>query len=361
MRIRLSLPLTLAVTFALSCDVEPDPIDARVSEIVANLDLAGFPPEKVDIRDGGVFVDGDAEVTLQASRELAAGRFRHYATTNRVTAADICVDGGNTTGKRDAALDAAIANYNGRGLSFSIRRIGADDTGCDAIITYQEDNSTGGVAGFPSGGLPFGTITIGTGLEPYSLGVNTHVITHELGHCIGFRHSDWFDRRISCGGNGPAWRFNEGEADVGAEHIDDTPTGAEFDGSVMNACFHSKSTGVWTDTDEVALWSLYGSGVPPIELACDDGADDDLDGFVDCADEDCDGDATCAPPAEVCDDGVDNDGDGQSDCDDADCAEDTACAPDPDPTCTPAGDSCTNGSDCCSGSCKGGRYGKTCK
>jgi hypothetical protein len=52
---------------------------------------------------------------------------------------------------------------------------------------------------------------------------------------------------------------------------------------------------------------------------CDNGVDDDSDGFADCADQDCWGETACVE--RVCDDGVDDDLDGRVDCDDADCAE----------------------------------------
>jgi hypothetical protein len=69
---------------------------------------------------------------------------------------------------------------------------------------------------------------------------------------------------------------------------------------------------------------------------CNDGADNDLDGLIDCADGDCAGLAICpvvvaayaAPPVpagEICGDGADNDGDGLVDCADSDCA--AACNP----------------------------------
>ena len=63
------------------------------------------------------------------------------------------------------------------------------------------------------------------------------------------------------------------------------------------------------------------------EEVCDDGADNDGDGEVDCDDADCEGQAPCEQvTAEDCSDGVDNDEDGEVDCDDADCADDSACA-----------------------------------
>lgn len=63
----------------------------------------------------------------------------------------------------------------------------------------------------------------------------------------------------------------------------------------------------------------------------------------------------CTPtesPEQSCSDGQDNDCDGQTDGSDSDCGGGT---------CTPAGASCTAGSDCCSGQCKGKPGSKTCQ
>jgi hypothetical protein len=83
--------------------------------------------------------------------------------------------------------------------------------------------------------------------------VNEHVISHELGHCIGFRHSDYYNRAISCGGSAS----NEGTAGVGANLIPGTPSTAVVGGSIMNACFRSTETGEWTSSDVTALNYLY--------------------------------------------------------------------------------------------------------
>lgn len=57
---------------------------------------------------------------------------------------------------------------------------------------------------------------------------------------------------------------------------------------------------------------------------CDDGLDNDNDGFIDCADNSCDSDPNCTAP-EVCNDGLDNDNDGFTDCEDNDCNADPDC------------------------------------
>jgi len=60
----------------------------------------------------------------------------------------------------------------------------------------------------------------------------------------------------------------------------------------------------------------------PVEI-CNDGIDNDNDGFTDCEDSDCDSDSSCA--VEICNDGIDNDNDGFTDCEDSDCDSDPDC------------------------------------
>ncbi|EPX58776.1 protease B [Cystobacter fuscus DSM 2262] len=126
-------------------------------------------------------------------------------------------------------------------------------TGCSFTINaVLQPGMVGGSAGFPSGGLPYSTINIGAGLASYSVDVIEHVITHELGHTIGFRHTDYYNRSISCGSGG-----NEGDAGVGAIHIPGTPTRANVGGSLMNSCFRSVETGEFASSDITALKALY--------------------------------------------------------------------------------------------------------
>jgi hypothetical protein len=92
-------------------------------------------------------------------------------------------------------------------------------------------------SGFPdASGNPPGTITInnhpGTfGSKPSVKWLGT-IIAHEMGHCIGFRHTDYKNRAYSCGG----FKVNEGRAGVGAVWIPGTPTGPKDPNSWMLAC-----------------------------------------------------------------------------------------------------------------------------
>jgi hypothetical protein len=241
--------------FTFGCGAQ-DPA-AEQQEIIDNLIQAGYPAQDIEIFDGKVYVQKDAHVTLQASREMleTTGTAEQYRTTNLVGSAvtTICVNPTsqfNSIAQLSQGLDLAIENYNQ--LNLRINLVRGPATGCTANITARTAGGTGGSAGFPAGGLPYGEINIGTGLRNYSVDVSEHVISHELGHCIGFRHSDYYNRSISCGTGG-----NEGDAGVGAILISGTPSTATRGGSVMNACFRSTETGEWTSSDVTALNALY--------------------------------------------------------------------------------------------------------
>lgn len=223
-------------------------------EIISNLIEAGYPAFSIMVAEGAVYVGRDAHVTLEASQEMlqrGEGSAEQYRTTNLVDTSivkKICINPTstfNSYSRLSQGLDLAIENYNSLGLSFVMARGPA--TGCNANITAQTTSGTGGSSGYPSGGRPYGTITIGTGLQSYSVDANEHIITHQLGHTLGLRHTDYFNA-ASCGSN-------EGSAGVGAILIPGTPTSDPL--SLMNSCFRSTASGEFSTYDIVALNALY--------------------------------------------------------------------------------------------------------
>ncbi|MBC7973441.1 MAG: protease [Myxococcales bacterium] len=250
-----------AIMFAVGCSALTFGCGADLSdetqEIQDNLVQAGFPANDIMVVDGVVYVGRDAVVTLEASREMLEtdSSQEQFRTTNLVsrTLTNICVNGAAFTGSFSTALNNAIANYNALGLTFRMTRTTGGTAGCGATITARVVSGNGGSAGFPSGGRPFNTINIGSSLRQFSTATIEHVITHELGHTVGFRHSDFFNRSISCGGAAQ----NEGQAGVGAILIAGTPSGAQVGGSLMNSCFRQNESGNFTGSDVTALQNLY--------------------------------------------------------------------------------------------------------
>jgi hypothetical protein len=188
-----------------------------------------------------------------------------YSTTNRVNAPrTISVLGLYASGTNSTYLDAtmrtalqmAVENYNNLnlGLTFTLA-FGTNSASYDIVVS-RVPGGGGGQAGFPAGGNPYKWVQIQAGTSNYGVDVTEHVMTHEIGHCVGLRHTDYFNRSISCGSGG-----NEGDAGVGAHHIPGTPgtTGVDMN-SIMLACFNASVSGEFSNYDVTALTTLYPGG-----------------------------------------------------------------------------------------------------
>jgi predicted Zn-dependent protease len=226
-----------------------------------------FNPEgaevgKIMLPDGSFektyIVEGDIALSANQLNNMSPSNIqdKQYRTNNLVsnnrTINVIGYTGGSQalSSKQRTALQYAINNYNrlNIGLSFTLT-YGTNYNSYDIVVYQTRNGQAGGVAGFPSNGNPYKFVQIYDGMEQYSVDTNEHVMTHEIGHSLGMRHTDWFSRQ-SCGQSG------EGAGSDGAVHIPGTPTG--FDStSIMLACFGANEDGEFNANDRKAFEFLY--------------------------------------------------------------------------------------------------------
>lgn len=269
------LGLASCAILFISCETEEnvDPLDqnGNLLRAKAYAQKIGYNPDDITIEDfqfpdgtkeERIFIEGDialAEADFYALEDINS-LAKQYRTTNLVSSGNYTIDIIGYTGGSNAlnstqrtALQYAVDNYNrlsGVNLYFRLT-FGTDYSNQDMVVYRNPNNtSTGGSAGFPSSGQPNKFVQLWTGMDNQNVNVNEHVITHEIGHSVGFRHSDYFSRQ-SCGQN-----TDEGAGTIGAIRVSGTPSGWDST-SLMNACFSLNTNGEFNNYDIIALQNIY--------------------------------------------------------------------------------------------------------
>ncbi|SFO45837.1 Ricin-type beta-trefoil lectin domain-like [Chitinophaga sp. YR627] len=255
--------------FLISCQkdqVREQSKNGITSEVIGQIKALGFSTNDVKRVENGYVVEGDiflSDKSLTAKnngRNLVIAKSEQYKTWNIIAASGhrvITVSVTNLPAAYTTATDEAIARYNALGLRISFQRV-ASGGEIDIINANLGSGVLGQSAGFPdAAGNPPSPIKLNAsyiGSNP-NQGWMATIIAHEIGHTIGFRHTDYFNRAYSCGIGG-----NEGDAGVGADHIPGTPTAADPN-SFMLACIGTGVNRPFNANDVVALNYLYGGSV----------------------------------------------------------------------------------------------------
>ena len=232
------------------------------AETISQIKALGFGVSDAKVVAGGVLVEGDILLTKEMlsnkveSSFLRVGDDEQYRTTNLVS-----VGSGRTitiavsTSLPSAyvtATDEAIRRYNAQSLLIRFQRVSSS---YNILMTKAPAGSTYlASAGFPTGGNPFNKVEVNSdamGTANASTYIAT-VLAHEIGHCIGFRHTDYMSRQYSCGGSA----VNEGASTVGAINIPGTPTSPDPN-SWMLACIGSGGNRPFNTNDVTALRYVY--------------------------------------------------------------------------------------------------------
>ncbi len=273
-----SLLLCLVGLIQLGCKRNSTSSNSKTSTEISQSVLdaiakQGFSPYNVKTVEGGYLVEGDiflSSASLSSSPTLNSvtiASTEQYSTQYTVSGLPRTITVRlNFTGFPifTTALDDAIGRYNALNLRLKFQRVssGGQIIMDNKNLNQPQQSILGQSSDFP---LPGGVLGPGHIILDVNEIVNyfnlpekliASIIAHEIGHKIGFRHTDWKNRNFSCGGGSQPEPKNTPIPPYGtATFIPGTPSGADA-GSWMLACI-GNSDRPFNANDKIALNYLF--------------------------------------------------------------------------------------------------------
>lgn len=244
--------IVLLITLAIGCSKENtketiSPIANGDNPVLKRILKEGYSPSEIEELPDRYIVQHDIIFYKKEPGQNTAGPNTEQARSPYLVAPayrniNVFLDG-SFTFNLSSILDNVIAAYNAVGSGIQMTRVYSSAAANITITQNSLQLGICGQAGFPfSNGQPFNTVYISEYTLRYygltSTAQLTMLLAHELGHCIGLRHTNW-----------------QPQGEASAIPIPSTPTA---DGaSIMNGGTCGANWGGLSYYDKIALLSLY--------------------------------------------------------------------------------------------------------
>ena len=249
--------LVLALVALGACDAPPTATRTAADQpedVRAMVEHMGFRGDMVQDFGSYVLVEGDIRITkdeLRASQKLSGNprgpRFQ-YRTTNLVGSPKVHqivvdVSGLASVPAWQTAARDALTQWSG--ISGSYVKMVEGSPADITISTTCTSSNVAAFASFPSGGNPGATVYVNTCFG-YTVNSSQQLrnMVHELGHTLGFRHSNYT-------------QMGETAGTEGAVLVTGTPTSGNDANSVMNGGTALNSWIGFSTYDQTAVRALY--------------------------------------------------------------------------------------------------------